>query len=87
LEKQEVTPEDRIVIAMKNAEAIAQTLCHHGEILEEFDKRILYLANLIQTLAAEVQNLKTLYHKSLVHKYGTGPTEPTGPTGVTDEDD
>jgi hypothetical protein len=79
LSELKVTPEERIVIAMKNAEAIAQTLCHHGEILEKFDERILFLANLVQTLSAEMQNLKALYQKSLVAKYGTGPT-------VTDED-
>jgi hypothetical protein len=72
--KRVLTEADKLVIAMKNAAAIAQTLEHHGKILQEFDERILRLANIVQTQAAEIQNLKTLYQKSLVNKYGTGPT-------------
>ena len=73
--EKKVTREDRLIIAMRNAEAIAQTLCEHGGILQEFDGRIQQLGNLVQTLAGEVQNLKSLYHQSLVNKYGTGPTD------------
>ena len=70
----ELTQEERLIIAMKNAEALAQTLVHHGRIMEEQQERINHLTGLVQTLLSKQQNLETLYHKSLVAKYGTGPT-------------
>lgn len=66
--------EARLVSALKNAEAIGLTLVHHGELMAAMDERINRLTGLIQTLTAETANLKSLYHRSLVNKYGTGPT-------------
>lgn len=57
-----------------NAVAIAQTLAHHGKVLEEFEKKVNGLTNMLQAQIIEIQNLKSLYHQSLVKKYGTGAT-------------
>jgi len=65
---------NRLVVAMKNANAIAETLVSHGNILKELDQRLLTLSNLVQTMMAKQQTLESLYHRSLVAKYGTGPT-------------
>ena len=35
-----MSEQDKLVVAMMNAESIAQTLVHHGQILEQFEKKV-----------------------------------------------
>jgi hypothetical protein len=65
---------DRIIIAVKNAEAIAETLVKQGQLMAELSERVDRVSGMLGTLQAKQQNLEQLYHKSLVNKYGTGPT-------------
>jgi len=70
----QLTEEERLIIAMKNAEALAQTCSYLGQQIDAQTSRIDHLTGLVQTLLNKQANLETLYHKSLVAKYGTGPT-------------
>ena len=66
--------EDRLVIAMKNAEAIAMTLCKHGERMDELAKAINSLGTQINNVMNQVNEQRGLIIHSLQQKYGHGST-------------
>lgn len=57
-----------------NAAALAQTLCFQGGQIEELTVLLQKLGTQVAQLSQELQSQKMLIHKSLVQKYGTGPT-------------
>lgn len=72
----QITEEDahRLIMSMKNAEAIAQTLCKHGEVMATLEERINTLAGMIQTFQGEVNQLRATLGQAIQGHYGTGPT-------------
>ena len=60
----------------RNAEAIANTLVHHGKKFDELHKAIQELRTMIFSLQQEVVQHKGLIYRSLVNKHGTGSTAP-----------
>ena len=68
--------EDRLVIAMRNAEAIAMTLCKHGERMEELAEAINTLGTQVQNISNQVIEQRGLIVHSLQQKYGHGSTTP-----------
>lgn len=73
-EPRQETHEEELKRAMQNAEAIAKTLVHHGVMMKELEERVATLTNLVSTLMQKQVNLESLYHRSLVNKYGNGST-------------
>ena len=70
----EMKREDRLVIAMRNAEAIAMTLCKHGERMDELAKAINSLGTQINNVMNQVNEQRGLIIHSLQQKYGHGST-------------
>lgn len=66
--------EHRLIIAVKNAEAIAQTLCHLGERIDELGVMLNRHQDQINAVKGEVGQQRGLIVTSLQQKYGTGPT-------------
>lgn len=66
----------KMVVAMKNAMAIAETLEHHGKVFEEMDERLTRLTNLFQTTQNKLITLESMIQAALSMKFGTGPTTP-----------
>ena len=63
-------------LSARNAEAIGQTLEHHGKKFDEIHHAINELRTMIFSLQQEVIQHKGLIYRSLVNKHGTGPTQP-----------
>lgn len=61
-------------IALMNADAIAETLVHHGKMFDELKEMLSKLGGRLANLESEVGHQKNLIVKSLQQKYGTGPT-------------
>jgi hypothetical protein len=68
--------EDRLIMAMRNAEALAQAMCKQGERFDELTERMNRVAGTVGNLQNELANHKNLIVMSLQQKYGTGSTEP-----------
>lgn len=66
--------EHRLIMAVKNAEAIAQTLCFLGERIDELGTLLNRHQDQINNIKSEVAQQRGLIVKSLQMKYGTGPT-------------
>jgi len=71
---EQLRAESKLVIAMKNADAIAQTLVKHGELISALHQEVSDLRTQVTNLSAEVQMNKSQIHRALVQTYGTGPT-------------
>lgn len=70
----EMKREDRLMIAMRNAEAIAMTLCKHGERMDELGEAINSLGTQINNIINQVNEQRGLIVHSLQQKYGHGST-------------
>ncbi len=66
--------EHRLIIAVKNAEAIAQTLCFLGERIDELGTMLNRHQDQLNAVKGELNQQRGLIVKSLQMKYGTGPT-------------
>lgn len=62
------------MLAGRNAGAIGQTLEAHGKRMGELADAIDSLGKQLAGLKQEIEQQKDLIHRSLVNKYGTGPT-------------
>lgn len=72
----QITEEDafNLIRSMKNAEAIAQTLCHHGAAMQALEVKLNTLANMVQTFQNEVNQLRATVGAAIQGHYGSGPT-------------
>lgn len=66
--------EDRLIMSMRNAEALAQTMCKQGERFDELTLQVNKLGAIIGNMQNEMANQKNLIVRSLQQKYGSGPT-------------
>lgn len=66
--------EDRMEIAMRNAEAIAQTLCKHGERMNEIAEMVNLHQTQINNVMNQVNEQRGLIVRSLQQTYGHGST-------------